>query len=79
LIDYVRGWADENDAFLFATGGKCGVFCEESVARMDRFGAAFFCHLDDAIDDEIALRGGRWADGIGIVRIFYMKRFSVCG
>ena len=49
----------KHDAFVFAALGERGVLGQKPVARMHRFGAAFFANIDNAVDrpDNFAIDG----------------------
>ncbi len=59
--------ADELDLATAADLGKMGVFREKPVARVNRLGIADLGGADHPIDLQIAVRGPRGADAIGLV------------
>ncbi len=68
---------NEDEAGIFACLSEIGVFAEESVSRMDSFGAVFFGRVDDAIDAEIAFGRCRRPDVRGLVGAPYVERSAV--
>ena len=53
------GGTDEFDFGAFARTGELGIFRKESVAWMNGFGAAFARNLQNALDVQICVAGGR--------------------
>ena len=68
---------DEHDARLGAGLREFGVLGEKSVARMDALRAGLARHLDQPVDDEIALGRGRRTDRIGLVALPDMERLGI--
>ena len=56
---------------------KGGALGEKAIARMHRLGAALLASGHDLLDDQVALRRGRRADGYGGVGHFHMQRVAV--
>ena len=44
---------------------------------MNRFRAAAARGLEDAVDPQVAFRGGRGTDGISLIGVAHMQRFAV--
>jgi len=67
VADHPCRRTDEHDALRLAAFGENGVFRQEAVAGMDRFGPGVTGGGDDAVDVQVA--GGRFgrADGNGFV------------
>ena len=65
--DGVRRRTDEYQPRVLAGGGELGILAEESVARMDGFGAVLAGGVEHLFGHQIALRGGRRADVLGFV------------
>ena len=57
--------------------GEAGVLGEKSVARVDASRARLARHLDQPVDDEIALGGRRRTDRIGFVALPNMERVGI--
>ena len=72
-----RRGSDERESRRRARLGERRVLGEEAVARMHGVGAGAARRLDDAVDDEVALDGGRRADGIGLVRHLHVQGLAV--
>ncbi|GAC1520909.1 MAG: hypothetical protein NVS2B8_00140 [Vulcanimicrobiaceae bacterium] len=51
--------ADPNQSGRDRGAREGGVFCKESVARMDGIRAAPACRFEDSLDVEVTLRGHR--------------------
>ena len=62
-----RGRADEDDARPLARLGQRGVLAEEAVAGVDGVAAGLLRDVDDLVDAQVALGGGRGADGVRLV------------
>jgi hypothetical protein len=62
-----RRRADKDDTGIGAGLGKAGVLRQEAVAGMDAAGLRGLGGGDQLVDDEIALGGRRWADGVSLV------------
>ncbi len=75
--DRARMGADEGDAGIAQRLRKASVLGEEAVARMHGLGTRLLRGGDDAVDDEIRLRGLRRADSHGLVRHFDMGQVLV--
>ena len=72
------GWrADEFDITAFADLGEVGIFAEETVAWMNGIDIADFCGADDAIDFQIGLGAGGWADADGFVGELDVERIDI--
>ena len=68
---------DEDDPRLGQRLRERGAFGEKAIAWMHRLGAALLAGGHDLVDDQVALRGGRRADGDGGVGHFHMQRIAV--
>ncbi len=75
--DRVRRRTDEHDARSRAGFGKLRVLGEEAVARMDALRAGTQRHLDQLLDDQIALARGRRADQMRLVGDARVQRACV--
>jgi hypothetical protein len=69
--------ADEDDPRLRQRCGKGLALRQKPVARVHRLGAGPLAGVDDPVDDEIALGGGRRADQHGLVRHLDVERVPV--
>ena len=69
--------ADEDDALGRQRLGEGGVLGEEAVARMDRLGAGRERRLDDPLDPQVALRGGRRPDRHRLVGHAHVQRLGI--
>ncbi len=69
--------SDEDEAGVFAGRGEIGVLAQESVARMDGFGAVLAGGVQNAVDAQVAFRGGRRADVLGFVGHAHVQRGAV--
>ena len=69
--------ADENDSRIFAGAREIGVFRQKSVTGVNRFRAAAARGVEDAVDAQVAFRGGRRADRISLVGVAHVQRFAV--
>ena len=57
--DGCGGGPDEDQPGVVAGGREIGILAEETVAGMDGFGAVAARGVEDAVDAQVALRGGR--------------------
>ncbi|MCD6016863.1 MAG: hypothetical protein K0R41_4691 [Geminicoccaceae bacterium] len=69
--------ADEDDSLGRERLGEGGVLGEEAVARVNRLGAAQPGRLDDALDPQITLAGGRRPDRQGLVGHAHVQRVGI--
>ena len=56
---------------------KRGVLGEEAVAGMDGLGAAAAGDVEDLVDVQVGLAGGRRADVVGLVRLAHVERGAI--
>ena len=63
------GGPDEDDAGLGAGAGELGVLRHEAVARVNGLGARLLRRLEDGVDVEVAVLGGRGAQAHRLVRL----------
>jgi hypothetical protein len=75
--DRIRIRPDENDSSLLQRPWKRLAFREEAVAGMHGLGAGLAAGLDDLLDDEIALGGGRRPDEDRLIGHFDMERVAI--
>ena len=75
--DGVDAGANEGDAALGQGFGELGVLGEKAVARMHRFRAGRRQGVEQPVDAQIAVSGGRFADPHAFIRRARMKRASV--
>ena len=68
---------NENDAGLGERLGEGGPLREEAVAGMHRLRAALLARGDDLLDDQVALRRRRRADGNGRIGHFHMQGVAI--
>ncbi len=73
----VRRWADEGDTSVGAAFSEVRIFGEEAVAGVNGLCAGFACDFQDALDVEIALRGGGGADAHGFRRQRDVARVTI--
>ena len=57
--------------------GKLGAFREKAIAGVDGLGAAAPGRFDDAVDQQIAVFGGRGADMHGLIGLAHVQRVAV--
>ena len=76
-LDGGRIRPDEDDAGAGQRLGKGGALGEEAIARMNRLGAGLAAGLDDPVDHQIGLRGGRGSDGDRLVGHVDVQRVGV--
>ena len=76
-VDRLGIGADEDDAGLRQRLGKGLALGQKAVARMHRLGAGLLAGVDDLVDDEIGLGGGRRADRHGLVGHFDVQRVAI--
>jgi hypothetical protein len=48
-------WAYKNESLLFAEISELGILRKESIARMYRIAAKFFCSIDDFVSPKVTL------------------------
>src|SRR5436190_2552891 len=77
--DMGRGGADELDFVLFEDLGEAGIFGEEAIARMHRFGAGDLAGRHDRGNIEIAVARRRRADAHALIVEPDMHRFFIRG
>ena len=75
--DRVRARADEDDALVLQPLREGGVLGEEAEAGVHGLRASRLHGLDDAVDDQVALRRGRRADGHGLVGLAHVQGVGV--
>ena len=69
--------ADERDPGLLQGAGEVDVLAQEAVARVHGLGAGVAAGLDDGLDLEVALGGGRGADPHGDVGLAHVPGAGV--
>ena len=75
--DGFRGGANEFDARVAAGLGEVGVFREEAIAGMNRFGAVRAGGGQDLVDAQVAFAGRRGAQIGGFIRVADVERGAV--
>ena len=72
-----RRWADEDNAGIGASLREIRVLGQETVTRMDGFGAGFFRNRNNCLKFEITFSGRRGADQAGLVGLAHMQGVTV--
>ena len=72
-----RARADEPDVAALAHVGEMGVLRQEPVAGVDGIHVGDLRGADDAVDPQVALAGGRFADADGFVGHLHVHRVGV--
>ena len=73
----MRVRADEGDLLGEQPIGELGFFGEEAEAGVDRLRASLLGGVDDLVDHEIALRGGRGADEDAFVSHIHRETVAI--
>ena len=77
LLDHVGGRANEANLGRFAGTSEVSVFGKEAVAGVDRLRTRAPRRVQDALDAQVGLRGGRGADVNGLVGGQHVQRVAV--